>query len=104
MLPGKTCNRCKGKGRIYAGGGRMRSCPDCENPNRTEYKRAEAMNALAHCWARYEKGETEEFNLSLAVNGCIRAGYSLEELATKRHIPMRTLRKLAAGQGILSAE
>jgi hypothetical protein len=101
-----VCDTCRGTGRIYRGYSRWERCPDCDTADipLREYKRAAAMNALASCWGAFEKGETGEFNFSLAVKRCLSVGYSLDEIARRRKIPMDALRKAAGGQGILSAE
>jgi DnaJ-class molecular chaperone len=101
----QVCRTCNGRGFIYRAGGVRRVCPHCDAAQgRDEYERARTKNALEHCWGNYSKSHTGDFNLELAVRACLRADFTLEELARRCHIPMDALRKAAGGQGILSAE
>jgi hypothetical protein len=105
MPPGLiVCPKCHGRGRVYRGHGRAEVCPDCYGQaarQSLEARQFGALDAVRQCFKRLEAGETGAFNFELAVRGALQAGLELEQIARRTGVPLRRLRKGAAGQGEL---
>lgn len=104
-MPGayEVCATCRGRGVIYRREVRT-TCPDCGGARGRASRASEqlrAVDVVRSCWRRFERGETGEFNLELAVRTALRAGLELAELERRCGVPMRHLRRVAGGQGTL---